>query len=112
MGITSIDDCHGLTGTWFGRDLWGNIPLINIYFHWIYVEAPETRWDWLRQGYLSVFISIPSNTISCDNHRRKPPMSCIHCTTLDDESGDFRLDVITDGLIDFATDATCGNYER
>lgn len=39
-------------------------------------------------------------------------MSYIHCTTLDDESGDFRLDVITDGLIDFATDARYGNYER
>ena len=39
-------------------------------------------------------------------------MTCIHCTTLDDESGDFHLDVITDGLINFATDARYGNYEN
>jgi len=39
-------------------------------------------------------------------------MSYIHCIALDDESGDFRLDVITDGLINFATDARYGKYEK
>ena len=31
---------------------------------------------------------------------------------VNEESGDFRLDVITDGLINFATGARYGNYEK
>ena len=39
-------------------------------------------------------------------------MNSVLYNVLDDESGDFRLDVITDGLINFATGARYGNYEK
>ena len=39
-------------------------------------------------------------------------MNSVLYNVLDDESGDFRLDVVTDGLINFATGASNGNYEK
>ena len=39
-------------------------------------------------------------------------MNRVPYIVLDDESEDFHLDVITDGLINFATGASNGNYEK
>ena len=86
--------------------------LTYFYFYRIHVTATQTRRDWPSKGHLSVLAGISSATIYCGNNRRNPLVNLNRSIAVNEESGDFRLDVITNGLINFATGARYGNYEK